>query len=60
MGLLSDLLPMVTMVAFILLCVCVIILGAKQPSPVNYAVVALAVVALLLAVLGKGGALQLG
>lgn len=38
-------------VPFILLCVCVIILGAKLSSPSNYAVIGLAVVALLLAVL---------
>jgi hypothetical protein len=50
---------MVTLVAFILLCVCVIIIGAKQPNPVNYAVVAMAVLALLLCLLGKG-AIHLG
>jgi hypothetical protein len=44
-----------TLAALILLCVCVLILGAIGPKPAGWGVVALAVVALLLVVLGGQG-----
>jgi len=43
---------MVTLAAFILLCVCAIVLGAMASSPVRWVVVGLAVLALLLVVVG--------
>ncbi len=46
---------MTTLAAFILVCVCLIVLGAVAGKPVGWAVVGLAVLALLLAVLGGAG-----
>jgi hypothetical protein len=46
---------MTMLAAIILICVCCIVLGAVTSKPIGWAVVGLAVLALLLAVLGGVG-----